>query len=93
MTTQANMTILIKRGDGQLVKEPMVGDVDVQINGSFSKLHFKNAYHNQIALKDFSSRVGNLKSVTLFNADTNEPISKTRIRVTVPASKVAGTPS
>ena len=47
------------------------------VEGQYENVNFKTAYLNKVEIKDFSSRVGNLKSITLYNAENEQPVSKT----------------
>lgn len=50
------------------------------VNGNQGGVAFNRAYLNNVTLKDYSARVGNLKTITLIKSDDNTPISKTTNR-------------
>jgi hypothetical protein len=47
------------------------------VNGTYDGTAFTNAYLNNVTVKDFSSQIGNLKSVTLYKTEDGSPINKT----------------
>jgi hypothetical protein len=55
--------------------------VAVATDNVFDGVHYSNSYLNKVTLKDFSSRVGNLKKITLYHDDGGGsvvPVSETR---------------
>ncbi len=47
------------------------------MSGNHDGVNFDKSFLNKMVLKNFSSRVGNLKSITLYDASNDSPISKT----------------
>jgi hypothetical protein len=54
--------------------EPLVRD---EISGTQNGVTFSQILQSKTTIKDFSARIGNLKSITLFNTADNQPLSKT----------------
>jgi hypothetical protein len=64
-------------------KEGMIGVIKQSIptisgtNIPYEEVTYNKTYLNKVSIKDYSSRVGSLKSITLFDNATNLPVSKT----------------